>query len=537
MSKRAVQAAKNKNELLRLQLENRMMEAALTAKPGMKAYAGSYPQTRRGRLGPVSPALDGSADAHYDPATRKTLRRDCQALLRSNPAARAMVRAMAVSVVGDDILADPQTQNDAFNARARELWRDWFSDHGAVHLDGEQVDYRRQNTGAALLHAAVSAWATDGDWLAVMVEDGDGGGSVQVVETERLVSITMNNGRAVSARDYDNYVPGVGGCIGGVELDGNGRVLGYYAAPWDSRGSIDYGKEPAKIDAEWGTLLKNPLLPRPNMTRGEPALASTLARFEQLDKLSESVRMAFLIAACFGLIHKTASPAAAQLYFPGQDAEQPIDGTTGPTRQVDFQPGMVVHAPQNESYEQIKPEHPSQQYNQFRLSELMEIGADLGVPALLALMDPTKTNYSGFRAMLALAYSNVYIQRRALETVLSKWYRWCLDRWIADGRFRDVQIPANYRSVRWTFNPLPVLDPGAEVSAIADAIRNGLMTPEEGVASLGGSDFAEHIGKLKTQMAQVADAGVQLYGQQQAPQQGQQQTIQQPLENPDAPTV
>jgi len=443
------------------------------------SYAGSYRAAGRSRTRhDAGRAMGGSADAHLDPATHDRLRRDSQELLRNEPAARAIVRCAANMIVGTGPVLQPMTQNKGFNEKVAELWWNWCNNSD---IDGSGMcDLRGQDSFAEILNIVCRAKFDDGDQLVIKTDAN--GGSLQLVESERLVSPMGRGAR-------NTFTPGEGGMMSGVELDAETRPIRYHIARYDSSGMMRYTGGTISIDAEHAILAVNTHMRRANQVRGEPALAAAIEWFDKLSMLDEAVLEAFRVAACFSAIVTSPNPGLEQQAWAGETVARPGDPVTGGDHEIEMEPGMVKFTGLQGELKQMTPQHPSTQYESFVMMHLAAIGADIGVPVLLAYMDASKSNFSGFRAALALAFRGFNSHRAATASrEVSPIFRWKVAGWIRSGALPFVE---DWHRHDWNWPPAPVLDPKLEVEAQALAVEKLLKTRKQAVAELHGGDIED----------------------------------------------
>jgi capsid protein len=492
-------------------------------------FAGSFPAVTRTRLtgdgpGGVS-AQGGPAWGHVDTDSRAALRRDAQALTRSNCMAAAIVQCMKHSVVGPGPVLRAQTADRGWNAEAEELWYDYACGNGS--RSGRTFDHIGLGSLPSRLREMVGDCLTDGASLDVVLADL----SVQAVETERLVNrgaadrnVPEGDSRRPSwyasvpgmgaAGGPDWMIPGVGGSVGGVEIGPGGRVTGFSVGQYASGaggtpvGGMVSAESPDVVGVDDALFMPCPIGARTNLIVPEPGLAVAIPRFEQIEALADSVRVAFYVATCFSAIITSKTPGLDQSQSPSALNPRGVGdefGTNNPfDHEVEAVPGMIRWASQGDSVHQVKPEHPSQQYQDYVMLELGQVGAHIGCPVLLALGDPRQTNYSGFRAMLALAQQNFKVWRAELERrVLDKLYRRFIGRMIVEGRlaFRE-----DFDRFNWTWPPMPVLDPVAEVQAQAMAVAAKLRTRDAAMVQLDGTNFEDELPRLEAEERAVEAA-------------------------------
>lgn len=488
---------------------------------------GGYRAARYDRLfgRPFAAMRDAaSTDAWQDEGTLATLRALSRALDRDEPMARAFTGLKADLTVGSGpkleamaLLAReagvgnprfdgeredaerrgdaqtggirPQTANRRFNEAAERLWRDWFG--------SAACDVRGLATGAELLGQMVRDTHLDGDLLWIGTREH--GGTIQLVEAARVINPGSRQDDAKPEAEGPERDPlrDRAATVGGVEVDRVGRVVAYHVAPWGpNEHTIDAGRTervaaaPPGLDQFGGArLLVPPRHRSANQTRGEPAYAACVGRFESLNRLSEAVRVAYEMAAASGLVARTVSPVEymANRASSGDEPTTVRDGQTFPY--IDMAPGMFEVIGNTEELVQIKPEHPSAQYEPLVLLELMAIGADQGLAALLAMLDFRQVNFHASRTAVVLTYRTIRrLQAWLLAHVLRPLYRWKLRRWIKAGMLPYVD---GWSECQFSFPPAPVLDPEKEMKAAALGLDKGILTHQAAIAATGRDETFE----------------------------------------------
>lgn len=458
-----------------------------------EGYLNSYPAVKRNRLriGGYGRSRGGSADAHLDPRSLDDLRTDCQMLMRSNPAARSIVAKFVELVVGwgprlvagarrpgEEDGPDASEAMDSAALKLRTLKQDLWTDYclNEQFLQKDRCDHRGLSTFSQLLSGWVEAAVVDGDTLILPTDRG----SLQTIEGERIVS-PGGPGR------MNRVDPTAGGWIAGVQVDPEGVPLNYNVCPYGPDGSIVDPTRGRLVRASDAMLFRSLHHLKNTQTRGEPALAATPDKFEDLEQTDYAVRKALWVAACQAVIVKHPNPAAYQSSLPGGTVPR-NDGSGLSDEERDIEPGRMNVLPVGAEMSQFSPEHPSLVYEAYVLMQKGQLSADIGVPVLVALMDPRQTNYSGFRAMLALAYVLVYKWQTELERICRRSFRFAMARWIRAGL---VPMHEGWDRSTWVWPPMPVLNPKEEAGALEICKRNGFKSDEEIVHELSGRDVCE----------------------------------------------
>lgn len=532
---------------LRLELERSKIQTRALREYGKSlAQSNSYPQTRRHRMrttaGGVRPGGGGAAH-HLDARSHDELRRDAQHLQRTSVQARAFLRSAGdlIAGAGPRVRASMGTtlnrkETNRFadaERRAEELWQDWFEGHSREQESG--FDLRRQMDGPEYLRQLIRAMLTDGDQLMLPVTvDGDPG-TLQFIESERIV----NPGGVGS---QDRFVPieratetaPAGGIVSGVYVDGYMRPTGYHVCDYaPDLGSLRWIGEGRKVETKRGaSLLRCPLQARVNELRGEPGLAAVIERLENLDAMSSSVRAAYYNATCLAIILTSPNPGALQSGWAGETVARVGDPAATQDKLAELEPGSIWHAPIGSEAKQVDPKHPSQQFDRLVDQELTMIGADLGLPWMLVSGNSETASYSSYRASIGLAFNGFKSWRQwAADRVLTPLYRWKLRQWWA---MELIDIPpeailaGTYDRCLWTFPPPPMLDPLAEFKAFAEGIRTRLISRQDAVSQLNGGQLEELYGQVEYELGQERDRKIQPHPQPGAPGEAWAEVVEEP---------
>ena len=218
--------------------------------------------------------------------------------------------------------------------------------------------------------------------------------------------------------------------------------------------------------------------------RGEPVFAQTFDLFDQLGGYIEAKVIASRMAACFGIIITSQNPAS-QLGALGTTAN--AQGVEKPV--IDVEPGMVHHTRPGEGVSVVNGPQDASQFDLIVRTITRMIGAPVGVPAELALLDFSNMNLSSARAVMNQAYHRVKARRMAFHNQwLRRIYQWRISKWIKEGELPDVPDAWAHRIIS---RPLPLMDPKTEIEMHGLAIDLGLSNYSRAHMELYGEDFVD----------------------------------------------
>lgn len=452
------------------------------AKP--RAYLDSYDATHRGRTRVGYYGRPGSHDQHLDPQTHDLLRRDARKLDRNNALARSLVRRHCDAVVGKGFTLRCESGDQDWNKAAERFWKQWYAN---------DIDVQGLALGPQFDRIVHDSACIDGDLLIVKLDSGQ----CQLIESDRI-------------RQPAGALAAGHSCTSGVERNPAGRIVAFHVADTAGPSSYSLGyTQTRRIPAEFCVFMPSPQHQRVNQTRGEPVLAATIPLLEQLDDLIDASVVAQRLAAYQALVIESADPAGMQTALEaGSEAQVPglsSDYNAGAPQPIRWEPGGVLHLQQGEKATQVKPEHPGQNFqDQVRMLVRM-IGADFGLPLELSMMDSSQANYHGFKAALETAYRGFARWQEWHARMLLSLFRWRIGRAIVEG-----ELPFVESWERATFLPpaKPVIDPKAELEALAFGVNQRLTTRKDAIASLSGSDLDEHYDQIKTEIDRETREGI-----------------------------
>lgn len=436
-----------------------------SVRQGPASSFNSYDAAVKTRINQARSATLAPADLHLDSRTLDIIRRDTQALYRNNPLARAIVSRIADSVCGPQgpnlvLMSSDQTFN---REAARMFWR-WASnlDRGP----GDSFDALGRQTLMQAVRSIPVCWQVDGDLGCIYLADG----SCRLVEATEIA----NPARTVTRAEIVN----------GIELDADGRP----AAVWLAHASDTRGYQRQRFTRiGWGgiTLLPNPTHRRLNQIRGEPGLAACVRYLDLTDDGIDATILAYRAAVYTALVMKVADPKGFVDSAISQTAA--VDGASNPAasgapQELAWEPLGTMVIGQNDDITQIKPEHPTQQFDPFLKTLVRYIGADPGVPLELAMLDASQTNYHGFKSAVGNAYRGFAWQQFIIGEWLHTLTAWRIGMWIQSG---ELQAPDDWDAFEWRFPGPPIIDPKAEIEAGANAVNQRLKTREQVLQDLG----------------------------------------------------
>ena len=380
---------------------------------------------------------------------------------------------VVANVVQDGFTPDPDTGDEKVDNELKSRWRDFAESPNNCHAAGKFTfnDLER----LALRHTLV-----DGDIFGLPLEDG----TIDTVEAHRCRT-PRNTTRNVCH---------------GVLLNKRGGPSQY----WFTKNELDPNRSFNKVSDvdqrrafdEMGfpevIHLFNPQ--RVSQSRG----VTSLARIVDTTSMHDDIEFAKLVqqqlVSCWGLIHKT--DAVAGQSGP-RTTETHSDGSTQYIEGVS--PGMLKRIGLDEEMQAFTANVPSQEFFSHAKLILTFIAVNLGIPLAVLLLDPSQTNFSGWRGAIDQARTGF---RQIQGWMSRRWHRpiwrWKVRQWMSEdsdlARLNMSGTVDMYRH-KWKLPAWDYIEPTKDAAADLLQQRNGLNSPRRIQAKRGRewSDVAREI--------------------------------------------
>jgi len=422
--------------------------------------SGDFDVTRPGRTRRKAKTTSGSADKSLDDRSLWALREICRDHDRNSCLLHGIIDRVADNVAGPEFGFRPASKDEGYNRDVEAL----LADSSTTAEASGRFDLQE------LIYTAFRTVIPDGDLLLVHLDDG----TIQAIEGHELV--TPSSGRGYLNRRVVN----------GVEIDEAGRPAAYYVAAGADRLKPYYWivsdwTKARRIEAADAEHVANRT--RFSQSRGLPVLASCLDLFDRLDGYLDSETLtAELCANLAWFIKKQGAET-----LPGtevvEDDNATADSDSTYDRVLRSEPGQVFDLLPGEDMGVVESRRPNDSFEPYVVAVLRMVGAGVGIPLELVLLDFSKTNYSSARAALLQAYRSFRRWQRfvASRIVVPVYRRW-VSRWIAGRELPVVDDGYALRLYppRWAW-----IDPYKEVLAHERATAAGFRLLEDVIAEEG----------------------------------------------------
>ena len=435
----------------------------------ISAQAG-YDITSDGRTVKTRNLTVAGGDRHQDKTTRWQLMSISRHLDR-NSLLSAMLDRWVDGTIGATINFRPQTADPGWNTAAHEL----------IGERMHSCDRRGFFDLASLCRAMLRAIGTDGEQLWTMDSDG----LIQAVETHQLGTPrdAMGAGKTI---------------VDGVVVDAAGKPQGFWVSDEVYGGYVSSKNKAQYVSA--AECIFPAYRKRYSQTHGTPLVASALKLYDRVDGYIDNEALAAEIDACLTFFVQRDLEATDSS---GRGTQTATDGTVKTLQKIE--PGMIARLGPGETVDAFGAKRPGQQFTPFCEMGLTMVGATVGVPLTLALLDFKKLNYSNARTLLLQMWQTWQIWHRC--TVVPC-LRWAYQRWIvkaiAAGELtqRPDALAVKFLPRRW-----PWVDPLKEIQALHDEIALGVGTLTDQL-ELMGYTRAEYLAERSAELKDYAAAGV-----------------------------
>jgi lambda family phage portal protein len=341
---------------------------------------------------------------------------------RNNMVVGQGINRLAANLIQDGFTIDVKTGDKKIDADLKAAWYEWCEDPEQCDSEGEKSFYEMEELAARTI-------PVDGDIFCLPQKEN---GTLQWLEAHRCR-------RPASSRSKN--------CIHGVNLDpSTARRTSYFFTKQDidPLGSVRTLNDVLSIDARDDDGEKQVLhlhWPRRfSQRRGVTAFAPAALPIQYHDDIQFANLVAAQVQSCYAILEQQLAGMGPNLPAPrtGSEAqtgsrstEIELDGTT--RTKEGMSPGMRIRAKDGYGLTGFTPTIPGPQYTEHALMILTIIAINLDLPVHVLLLDPTKTNFSGWRGAIDEARKRFRVMQRLL---ISRFYRpvW---RWFVRYRIAD----------------------------------------------------------------------------------------------------
>ena len=451
------------------------------------------------------PSQGAGADYHYrDDSTYLRLIELVRDFERNDPIIRAAFHRIVSNVVQNGFTLDIDTGDPELDKRiGEELWQPWAEEPGDCDVQGELTFHEMEQ----LVCRAVDR---DGDIFAVPTTSGH----LRFYEADRC--------RTPLGRHS------TGGIVHGVQLNQNRRRMAYYFTrevlePW--RQSLDLADMTriAARDATGAANVFHVFAPdRISQTRGVSACAPSLDTIDKRKRIDFAKMVQQQMVSCYALLIERDSswnPEDAAAANEGDDRKFDRDDyVKGMQRSWEKMfPGMVYDGLPGEKLTGMSTNVPNAEYFEQVMLLLTYIAVSLDLPVQVLLLDPTKTNFSGWRGAVDQARQRWQVrQKNLISKFHRRVYRWKLRQWLRQHTWLQdawLQGGLNVFGHQWNPPAWSYIEPLTDVKADELIVRGG-HNSRRGVLAKRGMNYDQVMpqvfGELESELTACAEIAVRV---------------------------
>jgi capsid protein len=420
--------------------------------------------------------LGGSGDAHYYNETRwLQMMEYARDMDRNDWAVGAIADRLQANVIRGGFDPEPRTGKKKVDRLLYKRHRDWAD-------DPKKCDAAGKRTFGQMQGHVFRSRIIDGDDFGVRISNPDDPkyGRIQLMEGHLCRTPTWGRNKAI---------------VHGIELDGQCEPLRYYF--------LKKREDPIRRQIRMDELrpvdaadVYHCLKPhRMSMTRGITAMHGAFDEAQILTDIGFAELIRRKIAASIGLSIET---KAGQTFAPDTPlGDRMSSGRPGGYTDLieEMAPGLILRLrPGQEAKVLGTNAIPGEGYVQHFKLTLQSIGAVVGLPLILILLDAAETNFSGWRGAMDQAKIGFVCEQYIQEVTFCRpAYVDNVRRWIQE----DPEVAAAYRLVGerifehgWHYPGWPYVQPLQDAQAGMVRVNNGQSSPRR-VAAENGDDFDE----------------------------------------------
>jgi len=438
---------------------------------GLSKIKAAYQAGIPSRFQRIRHRLHGTADAHYSSRLEFNRIREYARDMDRNDAIIGQLTDRAVgNIVGSGFRLIPQTGDKEIDKLHQQRFNKWAKKPSSCDVKSK-FSFRAME-GLTLRHRFI-----DGDIFAIPTDET----KVQLVEGQYVAS-------PANTRD---------GIVHGVELDDQEKVVRYWFQKpelIDREINVDkvavgpegYEKRPA-FDRDGNPLVLHIFDPkRVTQSRGVSAFAPVFNITGMFEDTNFAKLVQQQIASCIAMFIEREN----DFQLGSRRSQTEDDSTTAQLEEIS--PGLVIRGKKGEKMHAFSPNLQIGEWSDHARMLLRMVGAAIGMPLTLVLLDTTNTTFHGYRGELQQAQMGFKRVQDSLEEQFHRpVYEWLIRQWYSD---QEIALYAS-RGIdlfnhRWSRPGWPYFDPKTEAEADVVALENLLISPRD-LANARGRDWED----------------------------------------------
>jgi len=412
-------------------------------------------------------------------------------LVRNVPVASAIIKRTCDHAIGDKGLTLHSQIDREFLGFSEEKASDWQKQAEYIwrlFSESEESDLERQVNFAEKTYLTLRSELEGGDCFTLFVDKKRSGSDFNL-KLQTLEGEYCSTPNRVKQTDTITE---------GVEKDSSGAPLNYHFSkfhPGDrSRPGNTWVSRKVFDSRGRRNILHHYDKIRPGQTRGIPVLGPATGKLLQLGRLSDAELMASVINSYYALIIQ--GPVSDTQIVKKSPNEK--NSTRTDDDNLTLGPGIIARVQPGSKVEGFDPKRPNINFWEFFKSIVSEIGACVGVPRSLVLMQFDKS-YSASRGEVLLAWMYFLSKRTHIAINLNQpTYEAVMDEAVtkgmisAPGYFNDFRIRRAFLGSpfnQWTGPTRPAIDELKEAKALEVFHNMQAQSLKEIITKTTGKDF------------------------------------------------
>ena len=227
-----------------------------------------------------------------------------------------------------------------------------------------------------------------------------------------------------------------------------------------------------------------------SQTRGITHLAPIRITAGMHDDLQFANLVRAQVAACFAIFHERESDFSTT-ETPQRGEQETETLSDGSTRTIEgIAPGMEIYGAPGDKLQGFAPNIPNPEFFPHAKLVLTFIAINLDLPVQVLLLDPSETNFSGWRGAMDQAKMGFRdIQRFMIDLFYRPVYQWKVQQWIEERGSKLKPFAKrkgiNLLSHRWKPPSWPYIEPWKDTNADAVQEQRNLNSPRRIQAKCG----------------------------------------------------
>ncbi|QDU82670.1 Phage portal protein, lambda family [Polystyrenella longa] len=390
-------------------------------------------------------------------------------IARNDPVVGQGIRRLTNNVIQNGFKVDPQTGDKEADKILKEAWEKWAGNRASCHA-------ARKFTFREIERIGFQHIVTDGDSICLPLDTG----KLETIENHRLRTPHRTQRPVVH----------------GIMLDEMGGPTEYWLtkdnhSPYQNIQKVsDIKRYPAFDEHDQPQVYHLHYPNRFTQNRGVTALAP----IGNIAGMHDDVQFAKLvqqqIASCFAILRERGPEYE---YAEGQTT--PVTDADGRTM-AKFAPGMEFIGAKGETLKGFSPDIPSPTFFDHAHMLLTFIAINLDLPVMLLLLDPSQTNFSGWRGAMDQAKLGFKaFQQGYSERLHTPAYLWKVTHFLQENpRLQQLAMKqgVNIFGHSWYFPSWPYIEPVKDTTANKLRVES-FQANTRGLLAERGVDYDEFV--------------------------------------------